>query len=231
MLENHSTLIPASTVSYLSCYDNKPVVAGLNFMHYLNKSLANIDGEEWKGVVGYDGLYEVSNLGRLKMNGRRVPIHGGFTRFRNPKIKTQFIDIGGYCTTGLSNGSKSVSRKVHVLVATAFIPNPENKPHVNHKDGVKHNNNVDNLEWVTRNENMQHAYSNNLINTSKGEKHLLAKFKDSDVLEIFNSFDSAQELADRYNVKIRTIYAIKEGSNWSHLTGKICIRKKRNTCH
>lgn len=113
--------------------------------------------EEWRDVIGYEGLFKISNLGRVK--SFRVKEEG-------KPIKT-LIHKSGYevfCTRvgGRKNGKSKVLR-VHVLVAKAFIDNPENKPYVNHKDGVKNNNLPDNLEWVTNQENIKHAYDMGLI--------------------------------------------------------------------
>lgn len=110
--------------------------------------------EIWKPVIGYEGLYEVSNLGRVK----------GLERQGNwrDNILTQCM-IGNYVKVSLTVNGKSQNKLVHRLVAQAFIPNPENKPEVNHKDGNKLNNCLDNLEWVTKSENIKHAYRTGLI--------------------------------------------------------------------
>ena len=98
--------------------------------------------EKWRDVVGYEGLYEVSSLGRIKRNGR---------------IKKPHVDHGGYLTVWLSKHSVQKCLKVHRIVAIAFIPNPKNKATVNHINGVKTDNRVENLEWATHSENIIHA--------------------------------------------------------------------------
>lgn len=105
--------------------------------------------EEWRPVVGYEDRYEVSNQGRV----------------RNSKglIMKPSLHRDGYLWIGLVSKTMPYNVSVHRLVAKAFLPNPENKPTVNHKDGCKTNNQVDNLEWATYSENVRHAYANHMI--------------------------------------------------------------------
>lgn len=108
--------------------------------------------EIWKEIEGYNGLYLISSHGRvmsLFANKQKIINH-----HKTPK---------GYLVIGLCNNTISKNHKVHRLVAQAFIPNPLNKPQVNHKDLNKTNNNVDNLEWVTGYENYIHAVANGAV--------------------------------------------------------------------
>jgi|LakMenEpi03Aug12_release.lakeMendotaPanAssembly.Ray.scaffolds.fasta_scaffold1209567_2 hypothetical protein len=110
--------------------------------------------ENWKDVEGYEGLYQVSNLGRIKS----LPHVNYLGRLRQECILGNRLSDRGYHTAVLYNNGKPKSFRVHRLVANAFIDNPNNKPHVNHIDGVKSNNLVSNLEWVTISENQKHAF-------------------------------------------------------------------------
>lgn len=101
--------------------------------------------EEWKNVIGYEGLYEISNIGNVR-NVRR-----------NKLLKLIKTNLGYIQVNLYKNGIMTVLR-VHRLVAQAFIPNPDNLPDVNHKDEVKTNNNVDNLEWCDRNYNNNYGH-------------------------------------------------------------------------
>ena len=92
----------------------------------------------WKDIKGYEGLYEVSNTGYIKS-----------LQFKKPFIKKFNKNHQGYLSVSLYKDNENKLVKVHRVVAEAFIPNPENKPQVNHKDGNKANNCVENLEWVT----------------------------------------------------------------------------------
>lgn len=116
--------------------------------------------EIWNDIPGYEGRYQVSNLGRVKSLPRQRPgrknKHGQVTSCSLPGcIRSVALRyVGGYPCVTL--GRKSLH--VHRLVALAFHPNPDNKPCVNHKDGNKENNHSDNLEWCTKSENGKHAY-------------------------------------------------------------------------
>lgn len=122
--------------------------------------------EIWKDVVGYEGLYQVSNLGRV----RSLPKMVGF-RSQPEKLIAIFADKHGYHKTNLYKHNTHKQVYVHMLVAQAFIPNDENKPQVNHKDGDKSHNFDYNLEWCTAKENIIHAYSNGLKHDKKGVDH------------------------------------------------------------
>ena len=124
--------------------------------------------EEWRSVAGYEGIYEVSNLGNVRsldrLNGRGFRIKG-----QNMKPVT---NQKGYLRVGLSLNNVQSLKSIHRLVAQAFIPNPDNKPQVNHIDENKQNNHVDNLEWVTNRENALHGtkIARNSANTNYRKK-------------------------------------------------------------
>ena len=125
----------------------------------------DLNNEEWKYIIGYEDLYMISNYGRVKNNKNYLLI---------PSIKE-------YKAVGLSKNSKQKSYRIHRLVAMAFIENPNNYPVVNHKDGNKLNNHVDNLEWCTKSQNSIHAHLNGLVNT-------VNNFKDIDIINIINLY-------------------------------------------
>lgn len=137
--------------------------------------------EIWKPVTGYEGLYEVSNSGYVHSINRIVTDINGITYKRKGVNLKPNKTKCGYLQVGLSKNNSLMSYTVHTLVAVAFIPNTENKPTVNHKDGNKLNNNDWNLEWATKSEQTIHALKNNLRvmpnswNGKFGSKHGASK--------------------------------------------------------
>ena len=113
--------------------------------------------EIWKDVVGYEGLYQVSNLGRVRSTTREVIHSSGMVQHRNGKILS--VDKGekGYLSVYLYREGKKKFYGIHRLVAQAFLPNPNNLPQVNHKDENTSNNMVENLEWCTRKYNVNYG--------------------------------------------------------------------------
>jgi len=116
-----------------------------------------MDNEEWRDIEGYEGIYQVSNHGRVKSETRwRANGTNGY--IQKESILDQRFKHNRYGKVTLYKSGTKVDALVHRLVAAAFIPNPEKKPQINHKDNVSSNNNVNNLEWVTISENAKHAY-------------------------------------------------------------------------
>ncbi len=113
--------------------------------------------EVFEDVKGYEGFYQISNLGRVKS----LPQQGSGW-FGKTHILKQRIGGGGYWVVGLTKSKVQIPTMVHRLIATAFIPNPENKKFVNHKNGIKTDYRIENLEWCTSSENAIHSWANGL---------------------------------------------------------------------
>lgn len=120
--------------------------------------------EIWKDVVGYEGLYQVSDKGRVKSLDRIVNRgrNGSGKFLQKGRILSFDINGSGYKYVSLSKDGKQKQGKIHRLECIAFLSNPENKRCVNHKDGIKLNNELSNLEWSTHSENNKHAYKTGL---------------------------------------------------------------------
>ena len=118
-----------------------------------------MEKEIWKDVVGWEGLYQVSNLGNVKSISRIVIRKNKKEMYVKEKVLQPYkCSNGGYLSVPLSQNGKRFVESVHRLVAKAFIPNPKQLRDVNHKDGDKFNNKVDNLEWCSHSKNIEHAY-------------------------------------------------------------------------
>lgn len=126
--------------------------------------------EIWKDIAGYEELYQVSNLGRIK----RILFKNGKYEFAKEKILKNVLTKDYYHIT-LSKNNKKQIYMVHKLVAKAFLDEEKNKDYINHKDGNKLNNNVENLEWCTLSENTNHAYKNGLMKRYKEKYEKMKK--------------------------------------------------------
>lgn len=135
--------------------------------------------EQWKDVDGYEGRYQISSKGRLKSSATGA-------------ILKTFMCGSGYHEIILTKSGNRKPKLIHRLVAEAFIPNPENKREVNHKDGNKHNNDVCNLEWVTPSENQKHSRS--VLGNKSYQRKVLC-------VELHRTFDSLTAAAKELGLK------------------------------
>ena len=180
--------------------------------------------EEWKSIAEYNGLYEVSNIG----NVRRIYYPTKKHKEKRYKIVTPYKTKEGYYRLSLSKNGIVTKHFVHRLVAIAFIENANNVPVVNHIDGNKTNNSVENLEWCTQAENNRHAYNTGLnkyhpehLPHKSGENspsHILTQ---KDVIEIRSLLKEGKlnqhEIGRMYGVSNFTICDIKRGRSWKEV--------------
>jgi plasmid maintenance system antidote protein VapI len=175
--------------------------------------------EVFKPVVGYEGYYEVSNFGNVYSVNREIYTKRGRIERRSRRQMKFVYGKFGYVCVNLSKNNKGHRVLVHRIVAKAFIPNPDNKPQVNHKDLNKANNCVDNLEWNTALENNKHAQLNKA--NSFGESHYRAKLTEEIIKEIRYIYRSQlysfADLAAIYGVSAYTIRSLIIGKIWRNV--------------
>ena len=180
--------------------------------------------EEWRPVPGWEGVYEVSSFCRVRSLTRQISTCGRSRTFTTRELKGRLLvptlDRAGYLRVDLKFGRKRKNSLLHRVFAEVFIPNPEGKPHINHKDGVKTNNDSSNLEWCSHKENMGHAFSTGLTPRPKngsGELSPASKLAAEDVAEIKERLKAGEgggSIANDYPVSRNAIYEIKAGRSW-----------------
>lgn len=162
--------------------------------------------EKWKDVKNHEGLYQVSSYGNVKSLGRLRNNQWGITkRFTSESIISTQLSKDGYPTLKLSVNGISKRFRVHRLVAEAFIPNPKNKPQVNHINGIKTDNRVENLEWCTQAENQLHASEMGLRKTKLSKDDIIMIRKDNRTLDT---------ISKDFNISFQTVSEIKNRKIW-----------------
>lgn len=160
-----------------------------NSERWLN--LTDLPNEEWKDIKGFEGLYRISNYGRVKSLKRTKRVFN--KNIDVPEIiRKNGYDMDGYQILPLNKNSKKYTKKIHRLVAETFIPNLENKPCINHLDCNRNNNKVDNLEWCTQKENNLYTYKLGRLYIPEANcKKVIQKDKNGNILNTFSSVISA----------------------------------------
>lgn len=173
--------------------------------------------EIWKDIAGYEGAYQVSNLGRVRSLTRIVRNGTGFCP-KNGRILRQNTNTKGYLLVGPTVNRVQRTRPVHRLVAEAFIPNPLNLPEVNHKREPKTNNRVTNLEWSSSEDNMAHAVRNGL--RARGDELPMTKLKPVQIpliRKMLRQGISMGRIARKFGVNHGAIRGIKTGRSWRYI--------------
>lgn len=173
---------------------------------YENLSLDNLPGEEWKTILGYEGRYEASNMGRIKSLPKAITLHHGSTYKTKEKILSQRISDDYLFVALFKNGRKDIQS--HIVIAETWIPNPENKKEVNHIKGIKTDNRVSELEWTTHQENVIHAYNTGLYDSCSKSLRCLCTGR------LLTITEASKEISLHKN----TLHAMLRGvkTNWSH---------------
>jgi NUMOD4 motif. len=175
--------------------------------------------EIWIDVKGYEGLYQVSNQGRVKTFGREYELSKNNIIKYDESLLKPFDDPKGYHRVKLYKNKEHHTIKLHRLVALHFIPNTDNKPQVNHIDGNKKNNYFNNLEWCTNKENSIHRDNFGLQKILEGSKNGMSKLTENQVSEIKKLLLSKKqnEIARIYNVSVYIINRIALNKTWRHV--------------
>lgn len=161
--------------------------------------------EIWKDIQGFECVYQISSFGRVKRLPHQTMSTDGRVYTYNEKILNPTL-CKGYPVVFLIKNFIPYRYSVHRLVATHFIPNPDNLPVVNHKDGVKTNNNVENLEWCTQLYNMNHAWDTGLMHRQRKDKSNINKHKRVRCIETNEIYKNCSVAARQFNVSPTSIY-------------------------
>lgn len=175
--------------------------------------------EIWKPIQGFEGIYEVSNVGRIRSLPKIVNTWYGCRRVSG-RVRSFSKNSQGYLSIHMHNGGKTFRAYVHRVVAQAFVDNPKCAQQVNHIDGDKSNNRADNLEWCSPSENCIHAIENRLYENAKGERSSFAKLTEDQVREIRHRAALGhmhKDIAIDFRVGRKAITKIVNRQRWNHV--------------
>lgn len=160
--------------------------------------------EKWAKIPGYD--YEISSLGRVR-------------NLNTGRIKVNCIEKVWYFTVGLFKNGIGRTHRIHRLIMEAFVPNPESHKYINHKNGIKTDNRIENLEWCTQKHNISEAYKIGLCQSVKGSRHGGSVLNEEQVLTIREllRYSSGRQIAKQFNLSEGTVSMIKNRITWSHI--------------
>jgi hypothetical protein len=166
--------------------------------------------EVWKDIPGLEGRYQASNFG-----GIRSCIDGRI------RVRKTAANRQGYIVLPIKDAQgKYFTKYVHRLIALAFIPNPVRLKDVNHKNGIKSDNRIENLEWCSRQYNVRHAYDTGLNKPLSGFDNPNNKLDKEQIISIFNDNRTTDQICDAFKISTALVIQIKNGSAWSSITGK-----------
>lgn len=160
-------------------------------------------GEVFSEIDGFEGLYAVSTQGTV-------------LNLQTGKLKKHSVNKHGYHLIGLCKQGQKYNKFIHRLVACCYIPNHLDLSDVNHKNGIKSDNSVGNLEWMSREENRKHAVLNGLF-SQRGEKNVRAKLTPDQVITIRMSSLKSKDLSLLYGITTSSVRSIKRRSTWNHI--------------
>ena len=193
---------------------------------YENLSLEDMEGEIWKDIKGLEGVYQISNMGRVKSLERKCKLGCHYSRcvIIKEKIRKQNFDVNGYLYVSLSRNGKDIPIRPHKIVAEHFIPNPENKPTVDHINTIRYDNRVENLRWFTRKEQM----SCNNITYERVKKASAETGR-----RVYKLMNEAHKRKIRCSTTGKEFNSVKEASEYYNISRthiSSCCKGKRNYC-
>lgn len=190
-----------------------------------NGSLKDLEGELWEDIIGYESLYMISNMGRVKGCNRIITCKNGAKKPIKSRIIRQHFDGKlNYLCVVLNKNGKTKGNLTHRLVGIHFIKNDQSKNFINHKDGDKINNIISNLEWVTKSENELHR--TRVLGKGIRETNSMSKLSNLDVTYIYTNPDNLnrRDMMNKFDVKDFCITSIWNHHRWTSLTKNL----KRN---
>ncbi len=176
--------------------------------------------EEWRPIKGFDGKYEVSSLGRVRSSGYSYETRNAYGKYINhkPGVILRPQKDKGYLKVCLYNNGKPLQKRVHRLVAEAFLNKDSVRKQVNHKNGNKHDNRVENLEWCTQAENVAHALRSGLISQKRVYRPRRLSYEDVvGIKKMKKDGFLGREIAHKYNITLNYVYDIAGGRVWKEI--------------
>jgi NUMOD4 motif-containing protein len=191
----------------------KPTINKNKELYRIPTTVLDLNSEIWKDIKDYERFYQISNLGRIK-SLQRISSHGH--QLEEKLIKQN--NVKGYLYVTLNKNGQFKSCRVNRLVALAFIPNPNNFPDVNHKNLIKTENNVDNLEWMTKIDNIRHARANGSFTKKPpgNPKINISQVKEIRTLWLSKNYTQAK-IAEIYNLAPNTVSLIVNNKRWKEI--------------
>lgn len=190
----------------------------------LSYTVEELNQEVWKDIPGFEGFYQASDLGRFRALNRAIVRSNGIIENKPGRILKNNYYSNGYIQLILYVDKIRSNFIAHRVIAEIFIPNPNNKDTVNHKNGIKNDLRVSNLEWCTRSENSCHAYRTGLskANPKKGEDNSRTKLTNLEALEIRRTYRPGKvnkPVFEKYKDKISKsgFNKIARGETWKHI--------------
>lgn len=175
--------------------------------------------EIWKDIPEFNNEYQISNLGRIRSKEAIIMRSNGSPYIRRSKVLKPALDEG-YLKGAVCVNKKLIPYRIHKLVANAFVDGKKEGLEVNHKNGIKNDNRAENLEWVTRSENIIHAVKTGLLPVTRGSQRVQAKMNEDIVRKIYKlKSDGFQRkfIIERLGITIHMYKDVIRGKSWKHV--------------